>query len=490
MMRNSRGFSVILVVVFSAVFLTITTSLVGFIFIQQRSQLSKANGERARQIAEAGLDYYKWFLAHYPDDLTDGTGQPGPYEHAYTDPETGEVGSFSLSIEGTEYCDILSSADITSEGWVDDDPTIKRTVYGRYARPSVAEHAYILNSNVWAGADRVIIGPYHSNGGIRMDGDNRSTVSSGLLTWSCTSTFGCSPASTTPGVWGAGDHPELWEYPVPPIDFAGISVDLSQLKTVAQSSGIYLPQDTANLSQWNNNQRGYRLVFQSNGTVTVYRVNGTSWIWSYNLSNNQSQDEGHVREYDVITSQTSSGVGLGNRTIPSDCPIIFVEGKVWVEGTVEGKVTIASANLIDANIVHDVVLSSNLMYATTTGSEDGITVIGERSVRIPLLSPQNMDLQGIFIAQTGNFGRNHYKTSGSYDVPSSYDSYVQQGILNLGGTIVSNGREGTRWTTNGSFSSGYSQRNNTYDRNLASQPPPLTPYISNDYRFIEWREDN
>ena len=56
------------------------------------------------------------------------------------------------------------------------------------------------------------------------------------------------------------------------------------------------------------------------------------------------------------------------------------------------------------------------------------------------------------------------------------------------GTIVSNGRVGTRWTSGNTFVSGYNERFNTYDRNLAADPPPLTPHTSDDFRFIEWRE--
>lgn len=487
--RTKDGSTVILVLVFTAVFITLTSSLAGYLFQQQRLHLSKENRERGVQIAEAGLDYYKWFLSHYPDDVTDGTGASGPYIHEYDDPEGGTMGYFSLDIEGNELCDEVSSVDIESTGWSVNDPSTRRTVYGRYARPSVAEYAYILNSNVWAGADRVIIGPYHSNGGIRMDGDNRSTVTSGISTWLCTSSFGCNPSGNQSGVFGTGDHPELWNFPVPPMDFQGITTDLVAIRAIAQTQGIFLAQPTPTQTAWHNNQRGYRLVFQADGTVTVYRVTATNSVWGYNNSNNQTVDMGYIREYDVITTQTSSGTGLGNRAIPSACKVIFVEGKVWIEGTVSGKVTVVSANLTQSNVDHDVVINNNLTYATSDGTS-GLTVIAERDVRIPLLSPTNLTLNGIFIAQGGRFGRNHYVTSGTYEVPSAYDSYVQQDTLTLTGTIVSNGREGTKWTNgSGTFVSGYNQRNNSYDRNLATNPPPLTPFVSQDYRFIEWRED-
>ena len=159
-----RGYITITVLVFATVFGVILTALIGFVFTQNRLQIAKEHHARALQVAEAGLDYYKWFLAHFPGDVTHGTGEPGPYELAYADPETGTVGSFSLEVEGETFCGAVNAVAITSTGWTDSEPGLTRTVFAKYARPSVAEYSFIINSNVWAGADRIIRGPYHSNG--------------------------------------------------------------------------------------------------------------------------------------------------------------------------------------------------------------------------------------------------------------------------------------------------------------------------------------
>jgi hypothetical protein len=94
------------------------------------------------QIAEAGLDYYRWFLAHFPTDLQDGTASSSPYVHVYSDPEEGEFGEFSLDISGN-----LQSwaSDVGGNyfnlGHTYDDSSQERVVYGKYARPSVAEYS-------------------------------------------------------------------------------------------------------------------------------------------------------------------------------------------------------------------------------------------------------------------------------------------------------------------------------------------------------------
>jgi hypothetical protein len=140
------------------------------------------------------------------------------------------------------------------------------------------------------------------------------------------------------------------------------------------------------------------------------------------------------------------------------------------------------------NVTTDVILSGNITYSATDGS-DGLTLIAENALLIPLLSPDYMELRGIFIAQKDQVGRHHYTSSGSYRVPASYTSYVKQSQLTIVGTIVSNGRVGTQWTSGGVWTSGYGIRNNAYDRRLATDPPPLTPYTSDEYRFVEWREE-
>ncbi|MFM2374450.1 MAG: hypothetical protein RLZZ234_445, partial [Candidatus Parcubacteria bacterium] len=228
--KKHRGYLVLLALVFGGIFFAIITSFTGFVVTQSISQTAKVDKERALEIAEAGLDYYKWYLSHYPNDVTHGTTTPGPYVIPYEDPEAGRIGEFALTINGNMVCGDLASVDITSTGTADSAPSIHRAVYGRYARPTVSEFAYIINSNVWAGADRTIVGPYHSNGGVRMDGTNNSTVSSGVETWSCTSSFGCSPTQTKDGVFGAGPNSSLWSWPSPPINFTGLSVDLAAMK--------------------------------------------------------------------------------------------------------------------------------------------------------------------------------------------------------------------------------------------------------------------
>ena len=463
--RSSPGYIVISVIVFGTVFLTILGGLVGFVFLQTKSQVKKETRERALQIAEAGVDYYKWHLAHFPNDLMNGTGQPGPYQVSYSDPESGVVGTFELDLDSEQFCGQTNTVSITSTGWTAEDPTLRRTVFARYARPSVASYAYIINSNVWAGSDRQISGRYHSNGGIRMDGTNDSLVTSAVSTWACTSSFGCSPTATTTGVFGAGTGSALWQYPLPQIDFAGLTTDLAQIKTLAVAQGLYIPETS------NSDQRGIRLRFNGDGTVTKWRVSNTSSHQSQHVDGGTTW----FNDYDIITGTQSQVTYV----IPPTCPVIFVEAKTWIDGVIDQKVIVAADEILVPSARADVILNGNITYVDNAGA-DGLTVVADRSVLIPFNSPNDMTLSGIFIAQGGYFGRNYY--------PSSQGTGYLRNSLIVNGTIVSNAREGTKWSSGGTVVSGYQNRTNIYDSDLVTSPPPLTPTISDEFTFLEWEE--
>jgi hypothetical protein len=458
-----RGYLLVLILVFGAIFLTMASAFVGFVVSQHQLQVFNYNKERAFNIAEAGLNYYKWYLAHNPDDTTNGTGLAGPYTGVYEDPEDGPIGEYSLDIASSTACGELYAVDITSTGATYEAPNAARRVHARYARPTIAQYAYIINSNVWAGDDRVITGPYHSNGGIRMDGTNNSTVTSGQETWSCDSSYGCSPTQNVDGVFGSGPNSDLWSFPAAPINFTGITVDLSDMEDKAKNSGgVYIAP---------SGRAGYHLTFKSNGTFDVYLVR---------TKENEPNGYAWGQQMNILKSQQF----VGNYAIPSSCPVVYVEDQVWLDGVVNGKVTLAAADVDTTGKDPSIILNGNITYAN---EDSGLLAIAEYDTLIGLVVPNDMTLNGIFVAQNGHFGRNYYDTS----MPNAWETYIKRNSLTLNGTIVSNGREGTKWVSSGgTFLSGFNNRYNSYDRNLVNDPPALTPEVSDTYDFIEWREDN
>lgn len=473
---NSKGFFLVLVLVLGSIFFAITSAFIGYIVTQSQVVQQRYLLDRSSDIAEAGLNYYKWYLAHFPNDVTNGTGVPGPYIEPYYDPEGAAIGEFSLDIASTTFCGDIASIEVSSTGYTYEDPSLTRTITARYAQPTVAEYAFIINSNVWAGADRTIVGPYHSNQGIRMDGTNQSTVTSGLMSWTCTSSYDCSPDSTEDGVFTttANANAALFSFPSSPINFTDLTIDLVNMKDRAQNNNGWYFTDSG------GGNDGYRFVFNGDGTFTVHTVTNTYSYWGY------SSADGWQVEDNVISSQ-SSGTTYN---IDPNCPLIYVEDRVWLEGVVDEKVTLAAADTTSSSVNPDIILQDNITYVDP--DEDGLLAIAENNVLIGLTVPNDMEVNGIFVAQDGRYGRNYYKVSGYQDVLSFHNSYVCRNSLTMNGTIVSNGRVGTRWTGSycGGYSSGFGTRYNSYDRNLVDNPPPLVPNTSDVYDFTEWREED
>lgn len=464
---REKGIITTLVLVFGAIFLILLGGLLGFILLQMRQSSQKVAWNESLYIAEAGLNYYRWCL-------NNNVEQNCQTEKDYFDPAGNPIGHFSLQISSTVFCGETVQKKIISEGWTNKFPQIKRKVETLYARTSVAKYSYVLNNNVWIGSDHEIRGPYHSNGGVRMDGENQSTVTSAQNNWICTSSFGCSTCPTNYGCWVNGtncfcpgvftttqnSNPDLFSFPITPFDFTGITIDLAQMKNSAQTNGIYLPPST----NINPQGKGYHIRFKNNGTFDVWIITGLSSTWAYSL-----EEDWHY-DYFVISNEYF----YNTYSIPSACSVIFVEDNLWPEGEVEGKVTIASANLINPNLDTDVILQGNIDYTTLDGS-DGFSVIGERNVLISPNSPNQMELRGIFIAQKGRFSRNHYPGN-------------TKDKLEIYGSIVSNGRVGTQWTSGSQIISGYLKRESYFDANLVYAPPPFVPYITPDFKIIRWEE--
>lgn len=470
----------LLVIVFGAIFFTILVALSGFVLAQNRVQdVTRARAE-AFNIAEAGLNYYRWFLSHFPGNTTDGTGHAGPYVHTYVDPEGGSAGTYTLSITGNSACGVVQSVEATSAGRSASAPTISSTVWARYARPSVARYSMIVNASTWFDGT-VFHGPMHSNGGLRMDNtSNNASVTSSISSWSCDYSFGCSPTRTVVGIFGNGGNQNLWSFPTPQMDFAAINTSFGPLKTLANTAGgLYF----ARTSTAQKPYLGYHLIFNANGTVTVKKVTAVNTTLKSVPVDGSTGYSAAANDYSLITNESD----VGTYAIPLACSVIFVEDNTWIEGTVSGKVTVIAANVVNQGVYPSIVLSNNITYAAFDGSA-GLTAIASKNVLIGPNTPQDLTLDGVFVAQSGAFGRN------LYDCNNGGGPYQYRGHLYMLGTIVSMLRQNNYWL--GGCSSGQGQWSGypdnlwtfVSDRQNSTNPPPFTPTTSTQWQFIDWQQ--
>jgi Tfp pilus assembly protein PilX len=465
--NNQSGQLLVLVLVFGAIFLIIVTSFISSVVSQARVVDVRFEQQRASEIAEAGLNYYAWFLAHNPGDISGG----GTF--VYEDPEDGRVGTYELNVAGESYCGQISTVEVTSTGRTDANPDALAIISATYKRPTVAEYAFITNTTTRYGSSRVITGPVHSNQQVQMDGFHNSFVGSGVATLGGNDGVYTTSGNATPG---------LFRFPITGIDFFNLTIDMIGMRTSAQADGIFYGPS----GDW-----GYRVVFNGDSTIDVYRVTNTQNYWSFS-----STEDWHRGERNDITGMTQIA---NNLPIPVDCPVLFFEDKVWIEGAINGKVAIA-AGLNTSNTQNNIVVHDDVSYIA--GTNAGLVAIAEDDVDMGIDVPTDLIANGIYIAQNGRFGRNHYcencgewtgpfwnRVFTNYGLPNNLDPFVSRDSLTRLGSVVGNVGAGTEWMSGTTHLSGFRSRVTSFDRDQIDDPPPLTPSTNDAYELQDWRSE-
>ncbi|MCG2690653.1 hypothetical protein L6249_01105, partial [Candidatus Parcubacteria bacterium] len=382
-------------------------------------------------------------------------------------PSSDSSGVFSLEI--TPPVSSSTIVRIKSTGWVNNYPLVKRTIEARCGMPSLAKYSFLTNSDVWFGNAESVRGEMHSNGGVRMDGTNDSLVTSNRNTYICSTDFGCDIANCNapcawiagtgcqcPGVWGAGPNSALWNYPVPIVDFNTITMDIAEFRAGALDFGS---------SGGGNN--GYHIIFQANGTFDVYIIN------SLKPAVKQRNDSwtGWANIAEEINTETYSN----NVSIPANGQLFF-EDDVWVEGAVNGRVTLVAARLPDnVNQRKSIIINNNINYLARDGNHI-LGLIAQKHVKVPRYAPTDLTIDAILLAQNGRVFRNQYNTP-----------LIKNSIEVYGG-IITNQTWTWTWVDGlGNTTDGYQNTVSIYDSNAYYSPPPSFPTTS-EYVFISWEE--
>lgn len=199
--QQQAGFMIMYEVLIIFVFSLVMLAAISYAAIQLRVVRSTVAREQAFHIAEAGINYYQWRLAHYPTDYQNGTGLPGPYVIDYIDKNTNQtIGQFSLNITPPGIGSTVVT--IESTGYTLANPGTKRTITTRYGIPSLAKYGFLTNSDVWIGNSESVSGEMHANGGIRFDGTGNAPIQSARTTYTCQSWSGSPCPAVRNGIWG------------------------------------------------------------------------------------------------------------------------------------------------------------------------------------------------------------------------------------------------------------------------------------------------
>ena len=456
--KNNQGDALILLLVVIFIFTLTMSPIISWTATTFKLIRTSVIKEQALQIAEAGINYYQWHLAHYPNDFKDGTNASGPYIHDYVDRDTQDLlGRYSLTITPPSTGSTIVT--IASTGYNINNPSVTKTITAKYGIPSLALYSFLSNDVIWIGPQETINGQMQSNNGIRFDGTGNAPISSAKSTYTCTSSQGSPCPHTENGVWGDADQSiqNFWQYPVPAVDFSAVTSNLATLKSSAQSSGIYLPPSNTN---------GYSLVFNTDGTVSVYKVTS--------LKNTPTG-------WDVNGDAHNEDIDYNNRTlqytiaIPSN-GIIYTEDDTWVEGTVNGRVMLAAAKLpYVSNTAPNIYIPKNIVYQSKDGS-DVLGLLSQKDIVVTYWAPTDLEIDAALISQNGSTQFFYYPN----------DAAIKNSI-SIFGSIMTFGQWTWTWVDNGNNNvSGYSTTTDTYDNNLLYSPPPNFPLSAAGYKQLSW----
>ncbi len=446
-LQNKHGNILLFVMIFGTISVSIIiVGVSGYAVAENSASNRKHDREMALQIADAGINYYRWHLAHTKEDYYDGnsTSTPGPYVHDYKDRNGVVIGQFSLQITPPPVGS--SVVVIESTGWLNTRPDSKVKIRVRVGFPSLTDYSFLTATDVWIGDTEVTHGKFHANGGIRFDGIGDAPITSAMATYTCKASHGCGNQSK-PGVWGDGGPTTYWNFPAPTKDFSIVTSLLAQLQEKAESEGLKLSS---------SGQQGWRLQFIDDGRVVAYKVLTTDCYKAKDIGdNNFFWPCIDIKTTDVGTSYDIPANGF-----------IFVDDMVWVDGTVHGRATVGTS------AGKSIVLNGNVIYSAKDGT-DVLGLIAEQNILIPHNSPENLEVDAALLAQNGGAKRYYYPG----DTKDNLFIY---------GSVITNKMWTWSWVSGGgSVISGYENTNATYDANLTYGPPPGFP-VGSEYNLLSW----
>ncbi len=472
--RQNKGFIAAYLLVATAAVTTLLAGLLVFVASSQRRSSDEASHQQALQLAETGIYFYKWYLAQNLDgknaqqikdfwESGSTYGLGSPHEVEVTEKDGTPIGRYRIGVEITNPNSTI--VNVTSTGWTYRHTGVTEAVKVRFRRPSWSEYSVLANDVMRFGSGTNVQGPIHSNNGIRFDG-----VANNLVTSAVEDYLNPDTGSTKPGVWTSQpNEDEVFlagkEFPVPAVDFNGVTTDLALIQSEASSDGLYFAEEmyetescgwvwtgwppplwSYECSTMDVPVRGYHLTLRTDDKVEVRRV------LNYGSSSYLINDESDAEVFDF----PSNG-------------LIFVENHLWVDGQIDtAHLTIASADL-DSGTDTDIYINNDITYTNTDG-QDVIGLISEKDISIGLYSEDNLQIDAALLAQNGRVGRNWYCNN-------------HKDEITVYGSIATNQRYGFAWTDG----TGYNTRNLYFDNNLLYTPPPYFP-SGTEYELDLWED--
>ena len=497
-----------------------------FVVSHVKYNTSLEANQQAFHVAEAGVFFYRWYLAHNIEGKTatqiqnfwdgDPLGQDDNGDGDCDDPDTADgdgdgteayvanyegIGQYRICITPPQtYSTVLhieSQGTATSSG-----VTQTRTIRARQRKPSWSEFAILANADTRLSEGTVVYGPMHVNGGFRFDGVAYNIVTSSKTTYRDPDT-----GITRPGVWTSWSNEynntlgkKVFQagkrYPVAVQDFNSITSNFDEMRTIAIADSMYFDNSKegryiklkVNASDPTRGTMEVRRVesYDSNFTPTMaqtctiqkvctsYKSNGTCRTW---VDQNVC-----VEEAPVIKN-------IGSTSEEPYAGIVYIQDNVWIEGKLpEGiKLTIASHD--PGSIQPRIFFGMEDIEYQDRESDCVLGLAAEGNVELVrnsegLHSVNNSDersvlkVDAVILSQYGRVGR--YNWNDCKDTITLYGAIATN-------TRMGFGYAGTVYCDGATRPLGFENRNLYFDGNLLYSPPPMFP-TGSTYAMDLWEE--
>lgn len=331
---------------------------------------------------------------------------------------------------------------VKSVGRVTGD-TLTKTIVSTIGMPSFTKYTLLVNnSELWVGSGEKVNGSVFVNhSGMKNDGEITGDAFSTELTY-----YSQMFNQTLAGINGSGKVDGTASFPVTPVDFSQLNVDILNIRNNARDNGqgdYYAA----------SGKLGYHIILGS----TTYEVRTVS-------------------KYDA-TGYNITKEGAGTTYNYPAAGIVFCEDNVWVEGTINNqKVTIlAAVPGATGSQTKRIIIPNNIKYTNYDG-RDKIGLITQTDILVTQDAPNDMEIDAAMIAQAGQIRIDHYQ-------------YEHKGHMKVYGSMAHN--TGLVWTycynSNCSLWSGYQTTETDIDQSNILQPPPKFP-LTGSYAVLSWRE--
>jgi len=446
--QKKKGSYLPVILIASTLFFALAVAIVSISLSQVKLAKNHEDQVSAMEVAEAGINYYLWHLAHNNEDYCDGEectgeGPYGPYIHDYTDQDGNTLGTYELTITPPEVAG--NSVSVRSVGKVA-GRDLDRVIVATLGIPSFTKYSlFVQGDQLWVGPTEKVEGTVHvNNNGMYNQGEITGDASSTETTYS--GWFGVQPGVAGPGIFGGAKL-----FPVPAADFNQVDINIAETRIQVRDlgDGQYIGTSSKN--------RGYHAVLKAD---------------EFDLFEVTSYEGRNPTRWDIL-----SETFVDTYSYP-DSGVIFVEDNLWIEGTVANqKISFFAADPDESNINKQkgIFIPNNLKYTYYDGT-DKIGLVTQTNILVSQDAPADLEINAAMVARYGEIRINNY-----WQIKDHVRVY---------GSMAHN--TGIIWTygsaQTGQVYSGYRETELILDVSNVLNPPPMFP-TTGSYTVMSWREE-